>query len=325
MSAKRAKSKRREQAFRCVVELEPTHGCASTGSAMHSNLCTAPSKRCKLSRQPRLPTLQILASESRVPPAPGVRDATTARSAALSLHMDTGGCGCLGGPSLISSTRARSASDRRLSGASARHNSRPARREHVHIRAAGQSARWSDSHVRVPRKIAATCAAARSLAANGRSPSRSPPTGAARVCNPALTDCSASEKIACRLAPTSRNSDRANGSCELPRGRENAGRSFHSGFTTGANRSENVAALASRAATRENEIRVWNPTKATASKRAPNVRVRIPLSLMGNRHEATAALYQEGFAVSAKEFRSRQRVVGLAWRGFDPRSRVPQQ
>jgi hypothetical protein len=81
------------------------------------------------------------------------------------------------------------------------------------------------------------------------------------------------------------------------------------GLDTGANRSENVAALASRAAASEDEISVLNPTEATAIKMAPKIRDRIPSSLMGLTNEnSRTPLFQEGFAISGKEFRSRQSV-----------------
>jgi hypothetical protein len=80
-------------------------------------------------------------------------------------------------------------------------------------------------------------------------------------------------------------------------------------LSTGANRSENVAALASRAAASDDEIRVWNPTEATAIKIAPKIKLRISPSFMGVTHaDARTALFQDGFAVSGKEFRSRQSV-----------------
>jgi hypothetical protein len=52
-------------------------------------------------------------------------------------------------------------------------------------------------------------------------------------------------------------------------------------LSAGANRSENVAGLPSRDATRAPEIRLWNPTKANASKQAPNIRPRIYASISG--------------------------------------------
>ena len=48
--------------------------------------------------------------------------------------------------------------------------------------------------------------------------------------------------------------------------------------SAGANRSENVATLASRAAASEAEIRALNPKVATASKRVEKTRLRIPPS-----------------------------------------------
>ena len=98
----------------------------------------------------------------------------------------------------------------------------------------------------------------------------------------------------------------------------------HWALSTGANRSENVAALASRAAAIEDEIRVRNPAAATASKMAPKIRVRILHSFMGVRFkpEGKTALFQEGFAISGKEFRSRQSVRGLGWRGGATVSRL---
>jgi hypothetical protein len=88
------------------------------------------------------------------------------------------------------------------------------------------------------------------------------------------------------------------------------------GLDTGANRSENVAALASRAAVSEDEISVLNPTEATAIKMAPKIRDRIPSSLMGLTNEnSRTPLFQEGFAISGKRVSFTAECWTLGWRG----------
>jgi hypothetical protein len=76
--------------------------------------------------------------------------------------------------------------------------------------------------------------------------------------------------------------------------------------SAGANRSENVATLASRAAASEAEIRALNPKVATASKRVEKTRLRIPPSFMGALHRNDGmALFQDGFVRPEKGFTQR--------------------
>jgi hypothetical protein len=55
---------------------------------------------------------------------------------------------------------------------------------------------------------------------------------------------------------------------------------------------------------------VWNPTEATAIKIAPKIKLRISPSFMGVTNDARTALFQDGFAVSAKSF-VHGRVLGV--------------
>src|SRR5262249_9993857 len=81
------------------------------------------------------------------------------------------------------------------------------------------------------------------------------------------------------------------------------------GLSAASNRSANVAGLLFRAAAIEDDI--WNPATTTARKTAPRIRARISRSLVGGNNRIfrnRAALFQERFAASGKEFRSRHGV-----------------
>jgi hypothetical protein len=89
----------------------------------------------------------------------------------------------------------------------------------------------------------------------------------------------------------------------------------------GANRSENVAAFASRAAEREAEISVEHPTVATASRDTPKMRLRILPSFMDfNSRKDWTASFQRRFMWGSKRLRARGRdgllICGLDW-GLD--------
>jgi hypothetical protein len=65
-----------------------------------------------------------------------------------------------------------------------------------------------------------------------------------------------------------------------------------------------VAALASRVAASEDEIKVTNPAAATASKTAPNIRVRIPHSPTGVKlsQKVRRLCFREASRSQAKRF-----------------------